>query len=64
MKLSSMAEVALRYIISFDAVTSVIPGMRKEKNLLANITSVSKGCFQPNLLKELKMHKWNKNFYE
>ncbi len=60
----SMAEAALRYIISFDAVTSVIPGMRKEKNLLANIQSVQKGQLAEELLKELKVHKWYRNFYE
>ena len=63
-EVSSMAEAALRYVISFDAVTSVIPGMRKEKNLLANIASVKKGPLSAELLKELKTHKWNKNFYE
>ncbi len=63
-EVQSMAEAALRYIISFDAVTSVIPGMRKEKNLLANIASVNKGPLSAELLKELKTHKWNKNFYE
>jgi aryl-alcohol dehydrogenase-like predicted oxidoreductase len=63
-EVNSMAEAALRYVISFDAVTSVIPGMRKEKNLLANIASVKKGPLPAELLKELKTHKWNKNFYE
>lgn len=63
-KTGSIAEAALRYIVSFDAVTSVIPGMRKEKNLLANIASVNKGPLSAELLKELKTHKWNKNFYE
>jgi aryl-alcohol dehydrogenase-like predicted oxidoreductase len=63
-EVNSMSEAALRYVISFDAVTSVIPGMRKEKNLLANIASVKKGPLPAELLKELKTHKWNKNFYE
>jgi aryl-alcohol dehydrogenase-like predicted oxidoreductase len=63
-EVNSMAEAALRYVISFDAVTSVIPGMRKEKNLLANIGSIKKGPLSAELLKELKTHKWNKNFYE
>ena len=61
---SSLAEAALRFIISFDAVTSVIPGMRKEKNLLANISSIKKGKLSPKLIEELKVHKWDKNFYE
>ncbi len=61
---TTLAEAALRFIISFDAITSVIPGMRKEKNLMANITSVKKGSLSPKLLDELKVHKWDKNFYE
>ncbi|MHB1686464.1 MAG: aldo/keto reductase [Ignavibacteriaceae bacterium] len=60
---SSMAEAALRFIISFDAITSVIPGMRKEKNLTANIKSVEKGPLSQELLEELKVHRWDKNFY-
>ena len=61
---SSIAEAALRFIISHDAVTSVIPGVRKEKNLMANIDSVKKGKLSQKLLDELKVHKWDKNFYE
>ncbi len=60
----SMAEAALRFVISFDAVTSVIPGMRKVKNLMANLASIKKGSLSPKLLEELKVHKWDKNFYE
>jgi aryl-alcohol dehydrogenase-like predicted oxidoreductase len=63
-EVGSMAEAALRYVISFDAVTSVIPGMRKENNLLANIASVNKGALSADLLRELKTHKWSRNFYE
>lgn len=63
-EVDTMAEAALRYVISFGPVTSVIPGMRKEKNLLANIASVNKGTLSGELLRELKTHKWNKNFYE
>jgi aryl-alcohol dehydrogenase-like predicted oxidoreductase len=60
----SLAEAALRYIISFNEVTTIIPGMRKEKNLLANIRNVEKGPLPPRLIEMLKIHKWNKNFYE
>ena len=63
-KTDSRAEAALRYVISFEAVTTVIPGMRSEKNLLANIKSVEKGSLPHQLLDKLKIHKWNKNFYE
>ena len=60
----SLAEAALRFIISFDAVTSVIPGMRKEKNLKANLASIKKGGLSHKLIEELKVHHWDKNFYE
>lgn len=60
---ASMAEAALRYIISHNAVTSVIPGMRSEKNLLSNISAIGKGKLSPELLDKLKAHRWVRNFY-
>ena len=60
----SMSEAALRFIISFNAVTTVIPGMRKEKNLRSNLKSIQKGPLPSELLEKLKVHNWNKNFYE
>lgn len=59
----NIAEAALRYICSFDAVTSVIPGMRKEKNLLANVKSIDKGKLSEGLLEKLKNHRWVRNYY-
>ena len=60
----TLAEAALRYIISFEAVTTVIPGMRKEKNLLSNLQSVNKGALSSELLEKLKEFRWIRNFYE
>ncbi len=60
----SPAEAALRYLISFDALTTVIPGMRKEKNLLANVKAVEKGPLSPELMEVLKQFRWIRNFYE
>ncbi len=59
----SLAEAALRYIISFDAVTTVIPGMRKPKNLLSNVKSIEKGSLSTELLKQLRNHRWIRNYY-
>ena len=59
----SLAEAALRYIISFNEVTTVIPGMRKEKNLLSNVASVEKGLLSDKLMEQLKDHRWIRNFY-
>jgi len=60
----NIAEAALRYTVSFDAVTTVIPGMRREKNLLANVKSVNKGALPAELLEKLKEHRWVRNFYQ
>ncbi len=60
----NIAEAALRFLISFDAVTTVIPGMRKEKNLLANVKAVKKGPLSPELMETLKPFRWIRNFYE
>lgn len=59
----SVAEAALRYIIGFNAVTSVIPGMRSEKNLLANCRSIEKGSLSPETIEKMKTHRWVRNFY-
>ncbi len=59
----SLSEAALRFIISFEAVTTVIPGMRKSQNLLANVKSVEKGALSPEALQLLKNHRWIRNFY-
>lgn len=60
----SLAEAALRYTISFDEVTTVIPGMRKEKNLIANVAGIEKGNLSKELMERLKMYRWIRNFYE
>lgn len=59
----SLAEAALRYTISFDEITTVIPGMRKEKNLLSNVINTEKGALSEELLERLKSHRWIRNFY-
>jgi len=55
---SSMAEMALRFILSNDTVSTIIPGMRKLKNVEANIASSDKGKLSDELLTELKNHSW------
>ena len=60
----TIAEAALRYLISFKEVTTVIPGMRKEKNLIANVQSVAKDPLSEDLLEKLKKHRWVRNYYQ
>ncbi|MBI4099376.1 aldo/keto reductase, partial [Candidatus Microgenomates bacterium] len=59
----TLPELALRYLLSWDEVSTVIPGTRKVKYVEAN-TSVSDGRkLSPALLEELKKHAWERNFY-
>lgn len=59
----SLPELALRFLLSFDEVSTVIPGMRKVKNVEAN-ASVSDGVkLSDRLMQELKNHQWERNFY-
>ena len=60
----SLAEAALRFVISFDAVTSVIPGMRKEQHVVSNARAVEKGPLSPQLIEQLKTFRWIRNFYQ
>ncbi len=59
----TLPEAALRFIISFEGVTTVIPGMRKEKHLITNIASVLKGPLSAEMIEKLKLHRWDKYFY-
>ena len=56
----TMAELALRFILAEPAVSTIIPGMRKVKNVEAN-TAVSDGrALDPALRKSLKAHRWDR----
>jgi aryl-alcohol dehydrogenase-like predicted oxidoreductase len=56
----SMPELALRFILSNDAVSTVIPGMRKLQHVRSN-TATSDGKRLPEqLLQELKQHRWDR----
>jgi aryl-alcohol dehydrogenase-like predicted oxidoreductase len=60
----TIAEAALRFIISFPAITSVIPGMRSQKNLNANVAAIQKGPLSAATIEKLKAHRWMRNFYK
>ncbi len=56
----TMAELALRWILADSRVSTIIPGMRKLKNVEAN-TAVSDGKALPiPLLQQLKNHRWDR----
>src|SRR3954471_13262941 len=54
----TMADMALRFVLSNPDVATVIPGMRKAKNVRANVASSDAGPLSPELLAKLKDHRW------
>ena len=60
---AELPEVALRYILSHPAVSSVIPGMRSVRNVERN-AAVGDGRGLPDeQVAALKRHRWDRNFY-
>ena len=55
---SSMPEMALRYILSHPAVSTIIPGMRKLRHVDANIAASDLGPLSASLLEKLRGHRW------
>jgi aryl-alcohol dehydrogenase-like predicted oxidoreductase len=58
-----LAEVALRYILSQPAVSTVIPGMRSLRNVERNIAVADGRGLEPAQLERLHAHRWDRNFY-
>lgn len=59
----TLPEIALRFCLSHPAVTTVIPGMRKVRNVESNCRVSDSGPLEEPLLQKLRKHAWNKNFY-
>ena len=56
----TMPELALRWILADSRVSTIIPGMRKRRNVEAN-TAVSDGkALDLGLLQQLKAHRWDR----
>jgi aryl-alcohol dehydrogenase-like predicted oxidoreductase len=59
----TLPEIALRFCLSHPAVSTVIPGMRKVRNVEANCVVSDKGPLDEQVLRILRRHAWNRNFY-
>lgn len=59
----TLPELALRFILSFDEVSTVMPGMRNIKNIDANLALSDGRKLTHNLIKKLEKHTWERNFY-
>jgi len=56
----TMAEMALRFITMNKTVGTIIPGMRKERNVLANVATSDGNGLSTELYQELKKHRWDR----
>jgi aryl-alcohol dehydrogenase-like predicted oxidoreductase len=58
-----MAEVALRFVLSHPAVSTVIPGMRSVRNVERNMAVADGRDLPEDQTRRLKAHRWVRNFY-
>jgi len=56
----TLPQMALRYILSYPAVSTIIVGMRKPEHVRQNIASSDSGPLDPHLLRQLKAHRWDR----
>lgn len=55
---STMPEMALRFILSHPAISTIIPGMRKIRHVESNIAASDGKALPADLLAELRKHRW------
>jgi len=56
----SLPEMALRFVLSNPDVSTVIPGMRSEHHVRANIAASDAGPLAPSLIETLRAHRWDR----
>lgn len=57
---TSLPELALRFILSNDDVSTVIPGMRKQRHVRANVKAAESGALPASLIDTLRAHRWDR----
>jgi aryl-alcohol dehydrogenase-like predicted oxidoreductase len=56
----SMPEMALRFILNNSSVSTIIPGMRKESHVRANLACSDAGPLPESLHSQLRAHRWDR----
>jgi aryl-alcohol dehydrogenase-like predicted oxidoreductase len=57
---STLPEMALRFILNNSDVSTIIPGMRKLRNVVANLAASDKGPLPAPLHVKLRPHRWDR----
>jgi len=60
---STIAELALKFCLHHEAVSTVIPGMRSIKNVEANCAAPDGRALSAQTVENLREHRWPRNFY-
>ena len=60
---SILAEAAMRYVLSHDAVSVLIPGMKTPQEVDMNVAYSDGTLLSDELIERLQKHKWVRNFY-
>lgn len=56
----TMPEMALRWVLANKTVSTIIPGMRKENHVRANLATSDGVLLPDDLMRELKKHRWER----
>jgi aryl-alcohol dehydrogenase-like predicted oxidoreductase len=56
----TMADMALRFVLSNPDVSTVIPGMRKAVHVEGNVAASDAGPLSPELIARLRAHRWDR----
>ncbi len=57
----SLPELAIRFILSHPAVSTIIVGMRKEEHVRGNLALSDAGALDPALIAKLRKHRWDRS---
>jgi aryl-alcohol dehydrogenase-like predicted oxidoreductase len=57
----TMAEMALRWILENDDVSTIIPGMRRESHVRSNLATSDGRKLPPALVAQLSQHRWDRS---
>lgn len=57
---ASLPELALRFVVSHPAVTTVIPGMRRAAHVEANVAAAARGALDAAVVARLRRHRWDR----
>lgn len=57
---STLADLALRFILASPDVSTAIPGMRRARHVDANLAASDHGPLPPGLIQALRAHRWDR----